>query len=220
MRVADSTEAIEHYVARYDMASFLNKDMLAHLRLFHFPPYTNVFYEEDEQHYFYLLVEGQVQCSHYHENGKLAVLALSTPFTALGDLEILTRQPVRSNVITTKDTVMLGLPTTVVERYGANDPRFLRFLIDQLREKLYKQDSLHKHQVLPVVNRLAVYILSEQKNGGADEVELPGKEDLASLLGITPRHLNRVLRQLVEAGSISATYPRVRVLDPAALQAT
>jgi CRP-like cAMP-binding protein len=219
MRVAHATETIEYYVARHDMASFLNDDMLAHLQLFHFPAYTNVFYEEDEQHYFYFLVEGQVQCSHYHENGKLAVLALSTPFTALGDLEILSEQRVRSNVVATKDAVMLGLPIAIVERYGADDPRFLRFLIDQLRDKLYKQDALYKHQVLPVVNRLAVYILSQQKSTGADEVELPAKEDLASLLGVTSRHLNRVLRELVEAGTISATYPCVRVLDEQALQA-
>ena len=106
---------------------------------------------------------------------------------------------------------MLGIASEVVARYGADDPRFLRFLIDQLREKLYKTNSLQVNQGLPVLSRLAMYILAQQPQD--DLVTLPGKEQLASLLGTTTRHLNRVLNQLTETGAIGGTYPRLRVLD-------
>lgn len=218
MRIAHASAAIERYVEAFNMRDFLNDDLLRHLQLFHFPAYTHVYFEEQEQHFFYFLVEGQVQCSHYLEDGRLAVIALSVPFTAIGDLEILSPNPVRSNVVATRDTTMLGIERSVVERYGADDPRFLRFLIDQLREKLYKKDDLHKSQILPVAKRLALYLLTEQRSSRSDEIELPEKEHLASLLGVTPRHLNRVLRALVESGSISPGYPRLRILDPLALE--
>lgn len=214
MRVISMT--IQDYVARFGMAHFLNEDLLAHLQLFHFPAYTNIYTEQDEQHFLYFLVEGQVQCNHYHLNGKLAVIALSKPFTVIGDMEILSEERVNSNVIATRDTTMLGIATSVVNRYGANDPRFLRFLIDQLREKLYKTNSLQMNQLLPVVNRLAVYILSQLNHENI--TILPDKEELASLLGTTPRHLNRVLKQLVEAGGINAGYPLVRVLNRSVLE--
>ncbi len=218
MRVIRSETTIEQYITRFGMTRFLNDDLLRHLQPFHFPAYSNIYIEQDEQHYFYFLVKGQVQCSHYHLNGKLAVIALSEPFAAIGDMEILSAEPVKSNVIATQDTTMLGITSQVVERYGTDDPRFLRFLIDQLREKLYKTNALQMNQVLPVSNRLAVYLLAQPTND-AGAVTLPGKEDLASLLGTTPRHLNRVLRDLVEAGTISAGYPQVQILNRAALEA-
>ncbi len=76
------------------------------------------------------------------------------------------------------------------------------------------------NQVLPVVTRLAVYILAYPVDEESGEMILPSKEDLASLLGTTPRHLNRVLKELVEAGTISAGYPHVTILDRSALEAS
>ena len=218
MRVARSEETIEHYVCRFDMMRFLNEAMLGHLQIFRFPAYTNIYIEQDEQHFLYFLVEGQVQCHHYHLNGKLAVSALSTPFAAIGDLEILSEERVHSNVIATQNTVMLGIARAHVHQYGADDPRFLRFLLDQLREKVYKTNSLQMNQVLPVINRLAVYLLAQSTTHVDGVIVLPDKETLASLLGTTPRHLNRVIKELVESGSISAGYPLVRILNRSALQ--
>lgn len=220
MYAARHSKTIQDYVDAFDMASFLNDDLLSHLQLFHFPPYTNVYIEEEVQHFLYFLVEGEVQCSHYHSNGKLAVIALSQPFSAIGDFEILSAERVYSNVVAIQPTTMLGIARDVVHRYGADDPRFLRFLIDQLREKLYKTNALQMNQVLPVVTRLAVYILAYPVDEESGEMILPSKEDLASLLGTTPRHLNRVLKELVEAGTISAGYPHVTILDRSALEAS
>lgn len=218
MRVMSAESRIENYVVQFEMDKFLNEDLLRNLELFQFPIYSHVYVEEDEQHYLYFLVEGQVQCSHYQLNGNLAVFALSNPFSAIGDLEILTSERVYSNVIATKDTTMLGIARSVVERYGANEPKFLRFLIEELRTKLYKANALQINQLLPVVKRLAIYMLAQQGEN-RDSLVLPEKEGLASLMGTTTRHLNRTLRQLVDEGVISASYPKVKILDRAALQA-
>jgi CRP-like cAMP-binding protein len=218
MRVASSEATIQHYVETFNLAHFLNDNILSNLRLFEFPAYSNVYTEDQEQHYLYFLVEGQVQCSHYHANGRQAVFALSNPFTAIGDFEILSEERVQSNVIATRKTIMLGIAADVVRHYGEDDPRFLRFLIDQLREKLYETNALYMNQVLPVINRLALYILAHSGNNEA--IVLPSKEEFASLMGTTPRHLNRVLRELVHSGAISAGYPRVRILNRLVLEET
>lgn len=207
---------LQQYVEQFNMASFLNADLLGCLQMFRFPAYSNIYIEQDEQHYLYFLVEGQVQCYHYHLNGKLAVIAVSNPFAAIGDLEILTDKPVNSNVIATRSTTMLALNSQDVNQFGADDPRFLRFIIDQLREKIYVSDSIQTSHVLPVIDRLALYILAQPVH--ADGVVLPDKDVLASLLGTTPRHLNRVLRELVEAQTISAGYPLVKILNRTALE--
>ena len=210
-----SQDAIQHYVSRFEMASFLNEDLLENLQLFHFPAYSNVYIASAEQEFLYFLVEGQVQCNHYHLNGKLAVIAVCEPFLAIGDIEILSDERLHSNVITTRDTTMLGLARPIVQRYGANDPRFLRFLVEQLRRKLYETNIMQTNQVLPVINRLVIYMLAQARE---DKVILPDKEGLASLLGTTTRHLNRVLKELVESGCISEGYPLVHLLNRQALE--
>jgi len=52
----------------------------------------------------------------------------------------------------------------------------------------------------------------------AERVVLPDKEGLASLLGTTTRHLNRVLKELVAFGCISDGYPLVHILKREALE--
>ncbi|MGB1289310.1 MAG: Crp/Fnr family transcriptional regulator, partial [Aggregatilineales bacterium] len=208
MRIAQAGNLIEDYVTQFNMRDFLNDDLLQHLQLFRFLAYSNIYLEQDEQHFFYFLVEGQVQCSHYHLNGTLSVIAISQPFAAIGDVEILNQERVNSNVIAIDDVIMLGIAADVVNHYGAEDPRFLRFLIDQLRQKLYKTNALQMNAVLPVINRLALYILSQPVDDDG-LITLPGKEELAALMGTTTRHLNRVLKSLIEARQIDGNYPHI-----------
>lgn len=223
-------DEIGRYVSRFGMGEFLNASLLANLRLTRHEAFTTILTEWSKARFLYFLVEGRLQCTHYHSNGKAAVLALTDPFAAIGDLEVLSDQPIRSNVITTQPTTLLGIPNTVVERYGANDPRLLRFLLDEIRKKLIESNAVQMSHVLPVASRLALYILArvgddvDRRAQGRATVEskkvvLPNKESLASLLGATPRHLNRVLNDLVADHAIENRYPTVRVLDRLALEA-
>ena len=218
MRVANPEQTIQHYVAAFEMTSFLNDNLLRSLQLYHFPAYTYIYVEQDEQLVFYFLVEGEMQCNHYHANGKLSVIGLYKPFAAMGDFEILSEEPVKCNVIATRDTLALGITKSEVRRYGEADPRFLRFLYDQVRAKAYAKSDLQKSQILPLINRLATYLVAQPTHDGDSAVILPSKEELAPLLGTTPRHLNRVLKDLVRSGSISGGYPLVRILKRSDLQ--
>lgn len=218
MRVKDASSIIHSYIQQYKMADFLNEALLSHLELMKFPAYANVYWEEEEQRYFYFLVEGQLQCYHYHLNGKLGVFAVSDPFMAIGDIEILNNEPVKSNVIATRDSTVLALKTDDIERYGADDPRFLRFLIEELRNKLYKTNHLQVTQLLPVTSRLATYLMAQPRDQ-TGTVILPNKESLASLLGTSFRHLNRVIKTFVDDGIIQVDYPHVRIVNLEGLKA-
>lgn len=202
-------ELIDEYVRRFQMEAFLTAPLIDDLRLFTFPAFTNIYHEESVAHYLYFLVEGRLQCTHYHASGRPAVFALSAPFTAIGDLEILSETPVHSNVIATTHSTLLGIPRQTVERYGSDDPRFLRFLIDELRKKLCNNDTLLSGRILPAAARLAFYILSEVGDDGS--AALADKETLAALIGTTLRHLNRIIRELVDHGAITVRYPTIHV---------
>ena len=213
------THDITYYVEKYQMRDFLNETLIKHLRLFRFAPDSHIFIEQDEQHLLYFLVDGQVQCNHYHASGKVAIFAIANPLTAIGDMEIMSEEPVYSNVIAMRPVTMLGIRREAVHRYGSDDPRFLRFLNDQLRRKIYALNALKKHEILPLRQRLIMYMLSQQMTD-ENAVILPEKDTLAAILGSTTRHLNRVLRELVKGGFISDSYPMIRIRNQSALLAT
>lgn len=183
MRITGSEKVVQKYISMFGMTSFLNDGLQKNLQLFQFPAYTNIYIEEAEQNFLFFLVEGQVQCTHYHMNGKLAVVALLNPFTVIGDLEILREEGMNSNVITSQVTTMLGIGRALVHRYGKDDPRFLRFLVNQLQEKLLKKNSMQVNQVLSVISRLALYILAQPAVHEGNTVTLPEKKVLPPYWG-------------------------------------
>ena len=209
----EADEAIAYYVAKYDMRDFLNENLINALRYFRFPSHSTILSEQDDFRYLHFLVSGEIQISHYHLSGNMVVFAIHQPFVTLGDLELFCERRIRSNAIAIKNTLMLGLSNEAVELYGADDARFLRFILKQLQQKLFTIAELQENQMLPIVNQLAAYILSMSSTSKNDIAELPSKEVLASILRTTPRHLNRVLKHLAEIGAISSDYPQLRVLD-------
>lgn len=211
------SERIAGYVSQFEMHRFLNEELINGLRLRTYDAYQTVLLEDRPVRNLSFLVEGRLQCTHYHMNGKAAVIALTEPFAAIGDMEILSDRPIRSNVIATQSTTMLAIPNILVERHGADDPRFLRFLLDEVRTKLLESNAVRVAHVLRVASRLGLFILS--KTGACNSTVLPSKAVLASLLGTTERHLNRVILELVENGAIETKYPNVHVLDRDVLQA-
>lgn len=204
-------ETVERYVRKFDMASFLNSALLESLRPFYYEAYETVIFEQSKIRYLYFLVDGQLRCAHYHPNGTLAVVALNTPLTVMGDVELLSNSSASTAVVTIRRSILLGIPMTTIHKHGIDDPKFLRFIINQLTLKLNDSTSLRLGNLLPVKCRLALYIMTKPEAADGNIVILPEKETLASMLGTTLRHLNRVIHELIEDGVLGSGYPGVRV---------
>jgi CRP/FNR family putative post-exponential-phase nitrogen-starvation transcriptional regulator len=209
---------IQHYVTKFDMGRFLNPNLLGQLRLFRYNADETVFFEQSRIRYLYFQVEGQVRCAHYNSNGTLAVVGLTDPFTALGDVEILNEELSSTSVVTTEPAILLGLPMEAARSEGLKDPLFLHFLVEQLTGKLQDSTFLRLGHLLPVKSRLAVYILAQRPSGENGVVILPEKENLASMLGTSMRHLNRVFKDLIDKEIIGNGYPGVRIKNIVSLE--
>lgn len=210
--------AVELYIDQFKLRDVLNPDLLRHLRRVEFARQHTIPVHTPERDSFYLLVAGRVQISHTHLNGKRSVLAELTPLAAIGDLELFNSpdfaavaSDVVTHVVTVEDSVLLSLEQSIVRRYGRDDPRFLRFIIHTLSQKLYHTSAAQVGNVLPLANRFASFLLQQQSSG--ERVEIPPKEDLAGYLGTTARHLNRVIRQFQERGWIAVEGRTVRILQ-------
>jgi CRP/FNR family transcriptional regulator, putaive post-exponential-phase nitrogen-starvation regulator len=205
------------YIHDFKLDEHLNSDLLRCLRRYQFPPQTEIYAQAAEQTRLYFLVSGQAQVYCYHPNGKISILALLSPLAVIGDLELFSFDNLQTNVITVEHTVLLGIEKEFVVKYGYNDPRFLRFIIHHLTTKLYETSLIQLGNGLPLINRLATYLLTQSPKDG---LVFPSKPHLAALLGTTHRHLNRVLKTLESEGLIymERQSRRILILNPDGLR--
>jgi CRP-like cAMP-binding protein len=177
------------------------------------PPQTEFYLQTGEQTSIYFLVAGKVQVNYAHTNGRLSVLAMMLPLALIGDLELFSYDTIQTNVMTLEPTVLLGIEKEFVLRFGYDDPRFLRFVIHHLTSKLYQTSLLQTGHSLPLINRLAAYLLTQP-----DVIPFDSKADLAGLMGTTTRHLNRVFKTLETENLIHIEQHTIHILDRAELQ--
>ena len=206
-------EKISDYIERFDMRSFLNDRLIDGMEIFRIPRHQTLILEKSQIRYLYFLVEGQLSCIHYNFNGNIDVMAITKPLTVIGDVELLDEQPSSTAVTTGLDSVLLGIRIDRVRRFGLEDPRFLRFIIMQLSAKIRRSTILRYGSSLPVKSRFAFFILAHYGEAADGVIILPDKDELASMLGTSTRHLNRIIREFIKAGAVGKGYPGMRISD-------
>ena len=208
---------IKKYIQQYALSEHLNADLLRCLQVYQFKPEQAIYTALMEQTHLYFLVEGKAQVSYYLANGKQSIIMIITPFSVVGDMEFLDDEPVQLNVIATETSTFLGIRKSDALQYGYDDARFLRFIIQYMSQKLRVSGQYQLSYDVPLINRVAMYLLKQPIQGACITVE--GKTLVADCLGTTIRHLNRVIKTLETGGIIEWQKHKVLVRNMAKLQA-
>ncbi|HEX7713756.1 MAG TPA: helix-turn-helix domain-containing protein [Bacillota bacterium] len=215
-------DLLRSYIDQYSLDALFESDMTSHMSLFYYPKGELICEGSAKLHYMFFLVAGKLKTFTMLDNGKSLLLRFSRPLSVLGDLEFLSRFPVRCNVEAQMDSYLIGIKFDDLYQYAYNDPTFLRFLINNLSFKLYTvSNSATLNQLYPLENRFASYLLSvsvyvcEAENGESrvEEIKTPKLTEIAMMLGTSYRHLNRVIGQFRRDGIISQKKGSLTVLD-------
>lgn len=208
---------LEKYIQQYSLREHLNANLLDCLKLYQFKPDQAIYTALMEQTHMYFLVEGKAQVSYYLANGKQSIIMIITPFAVIGDMEFLSDHPVQMNVIATETSNFLGIRKSDALRYGYDDARFLRFIIQYMSQKLRISGQYQVSYDVPLINRVAMYLLKQPLNETIITVE--SKMLVADFLGTTVRHLNRTIKTLETEQVIAWKKDHVVVHDLEKLQA-
>ncbi|AEV29694.1 cAMP-binding protein [Sphaerochaeta pleomorpha str. Grapes] len=176
----------------------------------HFLPNQRIITEGEKLGQVFLLCSGIVRVSLITSQGESVVLSIERPPSVLGAMEMLQGNLSLSSVEAVSEVTCLSMSEEAFHRYGNNDLQFLSLLAKDLSGKLLKTSDLSARKNTPVRNRVAWYLLHSFDNG---EVQL-NKNDMASFLGTTERHLNRQLKFFKDSGV--ACFPTI--LDKETLQ--
>ena len=175
-----------------------------------------LFFQEERLKQLYLLVEGKLQVDYLQPNGRQAVYSFETPFSIIGDMELLSDRVVTSNVRALEDCIVLAIPINLVNQYGLTSIPFLQFIIRYLSKKMYFASMLLAQYALSAESRLAHYLL-ERSHLEGQTIQLEKRDALAAILGVSVRHLNRSLKNLAEQNAIRLKNRTLVIVDPQAL---
>ena len=206
-------EELRHYLAPLGAESLAEP----RLRLHRVRPGQHILEQGAPIDQLFLLCEGRLKVCSVSEGGRYVVVARSTPPQFLGDIEFFDGLPALHSVIAESEAVLIGFPLSLVRTELTGSIDFYRFMCRVLMGKLYRTSRAYSASLLyPAKNRLALYLL---QNAGPDgTLRLVGVQT-AALLGITPRHLSRLLSHLQQENLLVQLRPKVyQLTDRAALE--
>ena len=174
------------------------------------------FFQEEDLKQLYFLVEGKLQIDYLQPNGRQAVYSFDTPFSIIGDMELMNDRKVTSNVRALEDSWVLAADLSLVNQYGLSSVPFLQFIIRYLTKKIYFASMLLAQYALSAESRLAHYLL-ERSHLEGQTIQLEKRDSLAAILGVSVRHLNRSLKNLSEQNAIRLHNRTLVIVNPQAL---
>ncbi|WP_199614827.1 cyclic nucleotide-binding domain-containing protein [Paenibacillus alkalitolerans] len=207
MKMIHDQELMKYYLNSHQLLDIFPEAVIPHFSLCRFDPGELICSQGEAAQYLYVLVKGKVKIYTTSTEGKTLVLSFRTPLEVIGDIEYIRRINFLNTVEAVSSVDMIFVHHRWLDKYGTNHSPMLRFLLDIITKKFcMKSDYLTFNLLYPVEVRLASYLLSmcfdEANTLVNGQINAESLKDAANLLGISQRHLNRVIRQFCAQGLI------------------
>jgi len=208
---------IHSYLEKFDLTDIFSKELINQMVLQKVRKGENLVRIGEPLEHFFLLVEGKLKVFTFQENGKKILIRFYRPLSAVGDLEYLSGYTPNAVVEAPEESLVIAIPMKTIRSYTLECPRFLRFIITQLSQKLYSYSKLSSlNLVYPLINRVASYLwsLSQIDNSKQlEEIRVSSLEEMSDLLCTSYRHLSRVLLRMEDSGIIIRSRGKIRISD-------
>lgn len=162
-----------------------------------------------------VITEGVAQICSLSSEGRLVTVAEAEAPQLLGDIEYLSGEPVLHGAYARGKLRAISIPPSVLEGTCQDSLAFYRLICANLVKKLRRTSYEYSRALLyPARVRLARWLIGHADGTGVATIR---GVDVADELGITPRHLSRLIGELVGEGILERTAPKRLAIRRAAL---
>ncbi|CAQ83866.1 Crp/Fnr family transcriptional regulator [Photorhabdus asymbiotica] len=210
---------MKNYISKYHLNSIFLPELIKELDIVEIEKNAYLTYQSSKFTHLYILVDGKLKVEFCNVDGKFFVFTFATPLFLVGDLELFhARKNSFINTISAQEhSVLLSIPLAAVKIFGLNDPCFLEFVCNQLSNKLFESSLFQTGVFLNVEEKLKRFLYYNSKKNGS-LFSLEKRENLASVLGVSVRQLNRAIKSLNEKGIIISKNKKVKIIDYCSLE--
>jgi CRP/FNR family transcriptional activator FtrB len=183
-----------------------------------FPPGCEVLEQGKIPQFAFLVVEGTVQMR-ARMDGRAATVAIVRPGQFCGLQALLLGQPSVCASVSMGSVKLLMIPAAELRRLAAlSAPVALALAREVARLDRAHEIELVSHKMRSAVERVAAWLVSEQKRTGSMSFELGmSRRSLAQFVGASEETLSRVMR-IIEGAGVDVRGQRVKIVDYHALR--
>lgn len=206
------SRAVAQYIAQTSFAAALPEEVYPFVHLRHYAPGTLLMAQGEEVSQFLMITEGRARVRSLSEEGRSLVVDYLTAPAISGDIELLNHCPSLYSVIAIDTVCALTVPAELFFSVLMTHPPFLSLLCYTFAAKLRVTSGRHSSSSLyPLSYQLAQYLSYELAANG--ELRRLPMNEAAQYLGVTARHLRRVLAQWESEGILRRERGMVAVVD-------
>ena len=189
----------------------LDDSQLTNYQMAHIQPRKIIVQDGQFNPYLWLVTSGKVKVCSMTKNGENLILSYYVSGGVLGDIELLTDNYVATaTVITLSEVTCLKIPFEENLTYLKNNLAFISELAKGLTHKLQDSSSNHLSTALfSGEERLCTYILRGMYKGYFQD----NLREVSETLGLSYRHVSRLLKKLSDAQIIKREEQGFHVLD-------
>lgn len=212
MKVESNPQKLRSYAASAGISDLLLSEIKDQIRLVSYKVGETVMRAGEPAQDFSILVEGKLRVYSLSENGKSITIELVEPYSLFGDIEYLHGCDCLHNVVAETRATLISFQMNDVRAYLESNVLFYRMICKNLVNKLYVSSKNYSRTLLyPVRNRFAYYALEQMQPDGSFYYK---NKDLAQHLGITTRHMSRIVTELANEGMLRRDgYDRLILID-------
>ena len=204
MKDITTVEAIELHLNTTVIGNIFKPEIKGLCRLFSYDVGELICEKDVNIQYLLFLVKGEAKIFTMLENGKVYLLRIEQAINVYGDLEVLFDEAYSANVEAMDKCQCLAVPIGYIRRECLDSPEFLKYIISSLSTRLERITNMSTSNLLQSLKpKLASYLLAFRVGSNSTVNITVSYTEVAEHLGITYRHLSRVLKEMEEEGLIN-----------------
>jgi len=215
--IRDSAAALDEYIARYHLGQAIPAPVRPMVELLRFAPGEFLCRAGAPMEQLHIIVDGRCKVVPLSEDGKTVVLSYLGPTDLNGDIELYNNAPSIHSVCALNHVAAIAIARSVLFTVMMENNAFLQMLCKSFAGKLYRSSQEHSSTMLySIRSRIARCLVDQMAIQSSGELRMK-MDELAQYLGITSRHLRRVLSDLEEKGIIKRSYGTISIQNSVTL---
>ena len=192
-------------------------DILSKWEIIEYPKEEVICYQGEKYEFFYIIIKGYVNISLVGDNGKKYSQAIYKKGDYFGELEIFDNKPYICSIESIEDVQVIRIARKDFLEWIQSDKYFLLHLTKTLCDSFYKLSQVAGENALYSLRyRICNYLLYKLDSGSKSNQGIKlviDKEHLSERFAVTPRSINRILRQMKKQGLIDVSNDHIYIVD-------
>ena len=208
-------DLLEELICRHHVNLYLNKDFNKDLQVIEYQRNETIIRQGESLNYLYFFLEGKIKVVRILPSGRELIIFVRNVPSYIGEIEFMVNRPLVSSIVAMERSLVIRLSLWQHRDELMADSIFLHQISCQMADRLYLKDIQLPIDILyPVKERLAIYLMANEKNGYVSASLIT----ISDAIGTSYRNLLRILDQFSKAGIIQRERKTIKIINEAELE--